>query len=542
MNAKDLRDLSENVFTKRIQLLSLWQEQAENFYPERADFTFKRYLGDDFAGNLMSSFPILCRRDLADQIGSMLRPIQKPWFHMAPIDNRREDNEARGWLEWASGVQRRAMYDPHSNFERASKEGDNDYATFGQDVVQVRLNRNQDGLLYRCWHLRDMVWQEDEEGKVCPIFRRWKPTAQTLVRMESSYFKIDQKVRDLAMKEPFAEVDCLHMIVSADMYDGNAMGLPYWSIYYDCANNKEMEALPVWNKEYAVERWQTVSGSQYAYSPATIAALPDARLLQAMTYTLLEAGEKVTNPPMIATEGAVRSDVALYAGSLTWVDYEYDERLGQALRPMTIDAKGMPIGIDMQRDGREMIARAFYLNKLRPFMPTQDPQMTAFQAGQIVAQYIREALPLFAPMEAERNGQVCELTFDVLMRNGAFGDPREMPRSLRGADIQFRFTSPLHDVIEEQKGQKFMQMKALTAEAMSMDPNAAAIPNVLDAFRDALAGIQTPAKWLRSEQDAEAMVQQKNAERQQQQMLATMQQGADIAATAGKAAKEMAPA
>ena len=261
-----------------------------------------------------------------------------------------------------------------------------------------------------------------------------------------------------------------------------------------------------------------------------------------MTYTLLEAGEKVTNPPMVATEGAVRSDVALYAGSLTWVDYEYDERLGQALRPMTIDAKGMPIGIDMQRDGREMIARAFYLNKLRPFMPTQDPQMTAFQAGQIVAQYIREALPLFAPMESERNGQICELTFDVLMRNGGFGDPRLMPMSLRGADIQFRFTSPLHDVIEEQKGQKFMQMKALTAEAMSMDPNAAAIPDVLEAFRDALAGIQTPAKWLRSEQDANAMVEQKNQERQQQQMLASMQQGADIAATAATAAKEMAPA
>jgi hypothetical protein len=76
MNAKQIRELADNVFGKRSSLLSLWQEQSENFYPERADFTFKRYLGDDFAGNLTTSYPVLCRRDLGDQIGQMLRPTQ----------------------------------------------------------------------------------------------------------------------------------------------------------------------------------------------------------------------------------------------------------------------------------------------------------------------------------------------------------------------------------------------------------------------------------------------------------------------------------
>ena len=39
---------SGELFNKRIQLLSLWQEIAENFYPERADFTVNRTLGEDF--------------------------------------------------------------------------------------------------------------------------------------------------------------------------------------------------------------------------------------------------------------------------------------------------------------------------------------------------------------------------------------------------------------------------------------------------------------------------------------------------------------
>ena len=50
----------------------------------------------------------------------------------------------------------------------------------------------------------------------------------------------------------------------------------------------------------------------------------------AMTLTLLEAGEKVVNPPLVATEQVVRSDVAIFAGGITWIDAEHDDRLGPA--------------------------------------------------------------------------------------------------------------------------------------------------------------------------------------------------------------------
>ena len=208
-----------------------------------------------------------------------------------------------------------------------------------------------------------------------------------------------------------------------------------------------------------------------------------------MTYTLLEAGEKATNPPLIATEGAVRSDISDYAGSITWVDYEYDERLGEALRPQTIDTKGLPIGVEMQRDSRAMIKAAFFADKIRPFVPTGDPEMTAFQAGQIVAQYIRDAIPIFEPMESEVNGQICEITFDLLFRNGAFGSPMDLPKSLSGMETQFQFQSPLHDAIEAQKGHKFLEVKQLLEAAIAMDQKAAFTVDAVEALRDALAGI-----------------------------------------------------
>jgi hypothetical protein len=515
----------------------LCQEIAENFYVERADFTTRRQMGDEYASNLMTSYPLQCRRDLGDQIGTMLRPTAKNWFHVSVVDSNKEDNDAQRWLEYASGVQRRAMYDRKSQFEKATSQADHDFGTFGQAILSVRLTRELDRLMYRTWHFRDVAWQESDDGVINFVARKWRPNARTLVRLFGD--KVDQKIREAEKKDPFTEFDCLHIVCEADMFDGAAKGMPYWSIYYDCTHNKPLEEVATWNKEYVIPRWLTVSGSQYAYSPATVIALPDARLIQAMTYTLLEAGEKVTNPPIIATMDAVKSDVALYAGGMTWVDYEYDEKMGEALRPMNIDAKGMPIGIDMQRDAREMIMRAFFLNKLS--LPRSDGKdRTAYEVGQMVQEYIRGALPIFSPMEAEYNGAICELTFEVLMRYGAFGSPHDMPRSLRGAEIQFRFESPLHDLIEQAKGQKWLEAKAILADAAAIDASAIALIDAKKALRDVLSGIGVPAKWVRNEVSVAQIEEAQRAAAEAQQALAAMEQGSATARNLGAAQKDFA--
>jgi hypothetical protein len=64
----------------------------------------------------------------------------------------------------------------HALFTRATKEGDHDFAAFGQTCISVELNKLANGLLYRCWHLRDLAWMENEEGKIGFVARKWKPT------------------------------------------------------------------------------------------------------------------------------------------------------------------------------------------------------------------------------------------------------------------------------------------------------------------------------------------------------------------------------
>jgi hypothetical protein len=326
------------------------------------------------------------------------------------------------------------------------------------------------------------------------------------------------------------------------MYDGKYR-TPYVSLYYDVQHEKVIEEVGVYDPIYVIPRWQTVSGSQYAYSPATVAALPDARLIQAMTYTLLEAGEKFTNPPMIAVEEAIRSDVAVYAGGITWVDKGYDERLGEVLRPLTQDKSGMPIGREMQMDTRAMIAEAFFLNKLSMQQPERGKaEMTAFEVGQMVQEYIRNALPIFEPMEMEYNGAICDMTFNKLMRAGAFGSPYDMPRSLRGAEVEFRFESPLHDAIESEKGNKLLQAKAMLADAIALDPANADVMDSQTALREALLGVGVPARWVRSEDEVQQRSQARAKAASLQQTLANVTQGAQAAKALGEASQAFRPA
>ena len=528
-----LKQQGSELFNKRDPLLSLWQECAENFYPERADFTISRNLGHDMAAHLTSSYPLIVRRDLGNAFSSMLRPTAKEWFKLTTKRPDKEDTLAKQWLEWITGLMKSAMYDRDSQFTRATKEGDHDFAAFGQAVLSVELNRKGNGLLYRCWHLRDVAWAEDAEGRISTVYRRWKPTVRDLCALFPKTVHPD--VRERLAKTPFAEINAWHIVMPAEDYatlDGaKKLRTPWVSVFLDVDHDHVLATTGMWTRMYIIPRWQTVSGSQYAHSPAVVASLPDARTLQAMALTLMEAGEKAVNPPMLAVQEAIRGDLAIFAGGVTWVDAEYDERLGEVLRPMTNDKGGLSFGMESVQDLREQLSGAWFLNKLN-LPPVGGPDMTAYEVGQRVQEFIRNALPLFEPMEYDYNGQLCDMTLEILLRDPSI--KRTIPASLAGVDTEFRFESPLHEATEKLKLGKFMEAQQVLANAIQLDPGVRHLVDGLKATRDVL-GATVPASWLRTEGEVDKLTAADEQAVAAQQQLQTMQQGANVAATLAKA-------
>ena len=424
-----------------------------------------------------------------------------------------------------------------TGFEEATKAADHDFVTFGNCVIQVAMNRKRDNLYYACWHLRDCAWHDNEAGMVDTFYRKWQANAIDLVRMFPK--TVSSKVRDLAKEDPYRKVLVWHCILPTDAYEIQcgeyelAKQAPWVSIFVDVDHEAILEEVPIRTHQYVVARWRKISGSPYATSPAVTAGISDARTLQEMTDTLLEAGEKATSPPMLAVQGALRSDIDITAAGVTWVDREYDERLGEVLRPLSQDTRGIPLGLEMQRETKADLETAFYINKLN--LPPQQPGTTAYEIAERVQEYVRQALPLFAPVEVEYNTPLCELTFDNMLIEGGFGPLEEIPESLRGSSVKFTFESPLHDALEKALSQRFLESTSMMASAAAGDPSVVHLVDVKKAVREAMLGMGVPAGWLRSEYEV-AQLTAADAQRAQiAELLGQMQQGADIAKTIGTA-------
>lgn len=539
--AKELIKQGDKLWSRRGQLEMLWQSIAEHFKPDRADFTTP--LNDvALVEHLFTSYPVLACRELGNIFAAMLRPRNAKWYSLHVSDKELDEGDAeRRYLEWRTEVMWRAMYDPEANFVRATKEADGDYVAFGQAVIQPEVDLSQSRLLYRCHHIRDAVWSENYAGRIDVAHRKWKPTARQLEQLFPT--SIHPEVRKACKDDPEKEFECRHVVVPERIYkpDGkqyNQNRFKFCSLYIDAENEHVMEEVPRKRFGYVIPRWQTVSGSQYARSPATEPALPDARTMQVVIRTLREAGEKHVDPPRVTPQEPLRSDIFLMAGGVTYYDADYDESKGELLRPLATNPGGMPIGMEMAIGLREDIRNGMFLDKVS--LPDQDlSKMPVYTVRRVLEEQIRAQAPLFEPIEQEYSSPLCDETFELLSEVGAFGPIESMPESLRGRDVEFTFQSPLRDIADSQKTQQFMDGLGIVGQAMALDPAAAKTMKVRTGLKEALRGLGMSQDWFEDDKVVDAFAAQLAEQAKMQQGMAALEGGANVVKTGSEAAKNL---
>jgi hypothetical protein len=542
---RDLMDIDARLFSAKGSLDHLYQELAEFLYPERAEFTTDIILGQEFASHLTDATPVLMRRELGDQIGGMVRPDGRQWFKATAANKYvSRDRSAASFLEFMTDVNAAILNSKDSGFRRAAQSVEHDFVTFGMGWLQVSYNKRRDNLLFRCHHPKHMAGQEGPDGLTNHVHRKCNMTAQLLAHLFGEA-KLPQKIRDALKKKDFKTTfGARNVFVPLDLYE------PYrkfpkgakWADIYLLEDGTILQELPAFTFDYVVPRWQLLPGKFYALSTAASIGLAESRMLQRMKMTIIEAGEKQVDPPMIATQDAVMSPVDLTPGGVTYIDSEYDERLGAALRPIDL-GKNTGLGVDLINDQRRQIADAFFLSKLQP-IGMADKQMTAYEASQRVTEWIRNALPLFGPIEHEWTGAVLDLTTEKVMRAGGYGPvdrngiPVDMPDALLGQNITYEFNNALKEARDRQTLNAFQESSGLLQAGMSLDPSLAGDVDARTMFRDAFSAVPGGrSDWLVDAEQAAAARQQLQDQMAQQQQLQQVGQVADVAGRAGGAAQ-----
>jgi len=249
--------------------------------------------------------------------------------------------------------------------------------------------------------------------------------------------------------------------------------------------------------------------------------------IRGRTYSRREAASRYARPPLIAQRKVITGVVDLQPDGITYVDHDYDERKGDALKPLGQDKGGFPIGAAERERVYQALERDFYLANLN--LPLGDREMTAYEVSERVKQYRRANLPLFAPIEKEYNGRLCEATFELAMSMGQLGSAEDVPQGLQGQDVEFRFKSPLTADEERNKmtwlSQVRNELRAI-AEVETMQAPATDNFDFDTALRDAIEGMGAPSTWLRSV-DMVQEIREARAAAQMAQMQAAAEAGGD---------------
>lgn len=535
MNADELIRLSERLFSKKLSLDSLRQRLADEFFPERANFLVERVDGNEYQRNSYESVPAYNRRTLADAIGALTRPKQQTWMKVRPEDEALHTDRALAWCDWATGQIHKLLYSRKGNFHRSMRMGDNDIVSFGDGVVSISEAADRSGRPMFDWHhLRDCAWTRNREHE-CDVFhRKWKIEIREFAKKWGADKLPDGKKKVLET-DPFQEIEVRHICMPSGRYDGYktlaSKGKPWVSIYICPESRSILREGGYFEFPYIVRPWEMNDYSPYGYSPAAMLGLCDARLLQSQAAVILDAGERVVNPPLVATQEAVLGGVNNYAGSITWLDPEYDERLGQALRPLET-VGNLNIGLEMKVDTREVLAAVWYINKLN--LPS-DKDMTAYEVGERVSEYIRSIGPVIEPFETH-NQMVLDNVFQMALRLGKLGAYQDIPPEIRGADIGFEIEGPVRAAFNRQKTVKVGETLQGAATAAQLFG-----PSVLDNFdadelaRDAAKGVGGEQKWLKP---IEVVAQKRQADAEaaaKQQQMQEAAQAIDMAKHAASA-------
>lgn len=535
-------------FGKRQSLDQLRQEIALMFAPQLAEWTGEQTWGADYASHLVDGAPVLIAREFVGQIGAMLRPEGKQWFWHRHHDDAVNTNVgARAYLDWRSGQMMRIMTDRVTGFQRATKQADEMFGLFGDAVLSIDTDETGSSLRIAAYHTKDCVWAIGSDNRPDTITRKEQPAARVVKqRFGQPIDVLHPKLAEKCERDGEQTIDLRHEMVPADEYDsyiakrgkrGRAEG--WYSVWVDATHRNIIRE--TWRRSfrYVIPRWVTLTGRPYAISPATMTGLPDARLLQQQAVAILEAAERQINPPLIATNDAIRGDVRL--DGITWVDKGYDERMGDPLRALEL-GKNFRLGVETLARTEAQLMRSFYLDRLR--MPDTRNSKSTVEVSFLIDEFIRGALPLFAPMQADYNDPMLAEVDLQIQEMGGY-DGREVPGILReaisGPGMTFAWNNPLSEMIDRQLAQRLAEVGTIGQTIAGIEAAAGQVRPLrhIDtgkALRETVIGLGG-ASWLVDEATANARADEDAKAAAQQQQLAAAPVLADVVHRGAQAAQ-----
>jgi len=503
----------------------VWRDATSYILPNRGDFTATRGKGFSRTDLIYDGTAPWANEQLAAGLAGFLTSPTERWFKLRfkdpEIDKRRD---ARQYLEAVEDIMYNDVFNaPNTNFAPQSHELYMDLGAFGTSVMMIE-DRPGAPINFQTFHLGNCYIAEDGSGTVNTIYRMVTKTNRQLIDKYKD--KLSTRQIDAAMKKPYEEVACLHIVEPNDEFipDGaKAINKKYASILILMDKEKViLEESGFDMFPYVVPRWQKTAEEIYGRGPGGT-AMPDIKMVNAMMKTIIRAGQKVTDPPLMVPDDGFMLPIRTTPAGLNFYRSGIQDRIEEFGNKGRID-----IGLDLLQNRQEHIMRVYHVDVLR--MKEEGPQMTATEVLQRREEKMRNIAPMTGRLQSEYTSPMIQRVYLICSRRKMFP---ELPFDLDNQEMKITYSSPVA------RAQRATQLQNVTRLLESFVPLINIKPELADKFDgdgyfdwahellDAPTSVATSADKLKEKREATKKAQEEAQGMEQGQAMAGA--GLDVA-------------
>ena len=531
--AEQLCEREEALREQRANWDTLWQNVTKYVWPNEASFVEKLPSGLERTRFILDSTAPRALELFASSMHGLL------------------NNPSLKWVKVAKGGDPQAMDIP-ANREWATKVEDlilealaGEEADIYSQLHTVYLGLGAVGtaclfvdvspkgkLRVREYHMGDVVVDEGESDLVDTVYRRWCTTIRR-ARQRWPGLVLGPSVDDgpgAGKKKPSEKVDFMHVVVPAGdpiiadiPAKERAKNAPYYACWINRTDRRVVKYDTYEEFPYLVPRWYKTRGEVYGRSPA-MTALPDIRMVNQMSATILRGAEKIVDPPLVIPDGGLVSPARLFPGGIT-----YSEG--------TIEIKTLiPPGTSRIETGnqlleqRQLSIREAFFTPL--FATPESPVKTATQVLQEVDERNRAVSPMLVRVQSELFFGLIRRTYNLLLRAGRIPTP---PPGMQGEGLVVDYVSPLIASQRQMEALSTVRLYEMMAPWYGLDKGLGDWVDIDKLWPVILLGSGAPAQIAKT---ASAVLKVRQARQEQTESMQTAElalQGGEVAAKLGMA-------
>jgi hypothetical protein len=266
-----------------------------------------------------------------------------------------------------------------------------------------------------------------------------------------------------------------------------------------------------------VPRWYKVSGEIYGRGPA-LSALPDIKMVNSMYMTMIQAGQKIADPPLLMADDDTIRPLRMYPGG---INYGGIDTNGRALvQPFPVSAN-MPYSERLIQNVIQDIKEAFYVDQL---LVLDAPQMTATEVMTRQEERMRLLSPQLVRLQTEYFGLLVDRVFGILGRQGFLDEfPPKLVEYItaNGGDrvSTVEYTGALARSQKAQQAQSLNRLVQSIAPIIQFDPSSLDYINTDETLKDHAELIGFKQTLIRSDEEVAQIRQSRQQAQAAQQMM-----------------------